>query len=130
MRRVRIQAEEEKWGKETNIKSKPRVGSTEEDFEVPELTKVGSEIGPAGLGGVDSLEEIFVVLVGGFSSQDILDVAGGLVNVALNIHGKTGSLWDSQTEVESDDSWNSTETDQETPHEIDGVEVCYVGVFE
>lgn len=129
MSRVRVQVEG-RGMKETNVKSKPRVGSTEKDFEILELTKVGPEIGPAGFGGLNALDKKIWVNIGRFVVQDILDVVGGLVDVAFNIHGETGGFRDSQTEVESDSSGNTTETDEETPHEVDAAEVCYVGFFE
>jgi len=91
---------------------------------------VGPEIGPAGLGGLDALDKKIVVSVALAAGQDILNVVGGLVNVAFDIHGETGGFWDSQAEVESDNSGNATETDEETPHEVDGTEVCYVSFFE
>jgi len=130
MSRVRVQVEGRGSVKETNVKSKPRVGSTEKDFEVLELTKVGREISPAGFGGLNALDKKIWVNVGRVVVQDILDVVGGLVDVAFNIHGETGGFWDSQTEVESDNSGDATETDEETPHEVDAVEVCYVSFFE
>ena len=125
MRCVRTQAEEERG---TNIKSKPRICGTEENFEVLSLTEVVIEIGPASFGGVDTLDEILVV--SGSANQDVVDVARGLVNVALNIHGKTGCLWDGQTEVKSNNPRNGPQTDEDAPHVIDGVEVCYVRLSE
>lgn len=115
---------------ETNVKSKPRVGGTENDFEVLELTEVGPEIGPAGFGGLDPLNKKISVNVGRALLQNILDVVGGHVDVAFNIHGETRGFWDSQTEVQSDNTGNATETDEETPHVIDRAEVCYVSFFE
>jgi len=53
---------------------------------------------------------------------------GGSVNVALDIHGEAGGLWDGETEVERHTSWDSAETDEETPHEVDSVQFSW-GVF-
>ena len=52
-------------------------------------------------------------------ANNILDIGGGLDNVALDIHSETGSLWDCKTEIKSDHARNTTETDENAPHEID-----------
>jgi len=46
-----------------------------------------------------------------------------LLDVAFDIHGESRSLGKSETEVEGDGTGNSSETDQETPGEIEVVSV-------
>ena len=53
--------------------------------------------------------------------EDILDILGSLGDIAFDIHGETGSLGDGETEVESNKAGNATQTDENTPHVIDGL---------
>lgn len=52
--------------------------------------------------------------------KNVIDILRGLCDVTLDVHRETGSLGDGETEVESDDTGNATETNEETPTEIDG----------
>ncbi len=89
------------------------------------MANIIPEVGPAGLGSVDALDVLicFNIRFGAF--QDSLDIVGSLIDVALDIHGKPRGFWDSETEIESDASGNAAETDEQTPHVIDGGEVGY-----
>jgi len=110
---------------QTYVESEPRVGSSKEDLEVLGLAEIVPEVGPAGLGSVDELDELvcFNVRFGVF--QDSLDIMGSPIDVALDIHGKPRGFWDCETEIESDASGHAAETDEQTPHVIDGGEAGY-----
>lgn len=103
----------------THIESEPGVGRADENLRVLPLAEVVPEVGPAGLGCADKLDSLIGVLVVGTSGQEVVDILGSLVNVALDIHGETGRLGDGETEVESDDGGDNAETDENTPHLVD-----------
>jgi len=63
------------------------------------------------------------------SGQDIRDIGSSLFDVALNIHRETWGLRDGQTEIECDNTWNTAEADEKSPHIVDVVEVGRI-VFE
>ena len=83
------------------------------------------EVGPAGLGCVDALDEGIVVFWGFPSGKDGLDVGGSLIEIALDVHGETGSLGHRKAEVESDNTGNSTETYEQAPHEINASQISH-----
>lgn len=41
------------------------------------------------------------------------------MDITLDIHGKARGLGDSETEVKSDDTRDTTKTDEQTPHGVD-----------
>ena len=106
---------------EGNVQSKPRVSSTEQDLEVLPLSKVSSEIGPGGFRKRSSLIVVNGVDDVGTGSEISVDILGCLFDVSLNIHGVSWSLGDSQSEVESDGSWDHSDTDDESPRLVDGL---------
>lgn len=105
----------------TDIERKPRVGCAKENLAVFPLGEVSDKVGTACARRLDALGNnriiILDVLAGG---ENILDVLCGLFNVALDIHRKTWSLGDGETEVQGNDTGNATETDEETPSVVDG----------
>ncbi len=110
----------------TDIKGKPRVGTSEEDLEVGPLAVVPAEIRPRSLGSIDLINLGISIDDIGTGLEDSIDVGGGLRNVPFDIHSETGSFRDCETEPESDDTGNTTETDKETPHEVDRVKLSGV----
>jgi hypothetical protein len=84
---------------------------------------VSSEIGPGSLGCLRTLDNSIRVDNESTGSQDVLNIFGGLLNIALNIHSETGCFWDSKTEVEGNAARNAAKTDKDTPQVIDVVEV-------
>jgi len=55
------------------------------------------------------------------------DIPDGLFHVTLDIEGETRGFWDSETEVEGDNTRDASETDEETPTVVDAVG-CIWGV--
>ena len=49
-----------------------------------------------------------------------VDIFDGLLHVTFDVESETGGLWDGETEVESDDTGDTSETDEETPTVVDG----------
>lgn len=84
---------------------------------------MGAEIGPGGSGCINADDGSIFVDDDVLAFDDVGNISGGLFEVALNIHGESRSLGDGQTEVEGDTSRDSTETDEETPHEVDAVQL-------
>lgn len=68
------------------------------------------------LGGVHTLYDSIIVNVEGASGEEVVDVIAGLLNVPLDIHSETRSLRDSQAVIESDNSREAAETDEDAPH--------------
>ena len=88
-------------------------------FEVLAFAEVSAEIFQAGFG------DLYVLYLGIFielillSSNDVLDISCGLIDVTLDIHCETRSLWNGETEVECNSRRYASETNQETPDSID-----------
>ena len=80
-----------------------------------------AEIGPAGFGNIDFGCDDTVIRSGLDTLPVTLDVPNGLLHVTLDIEGETGGFGDSETEVESDNTGNASETDKETPTEVNAV---------
>ena len=53
------------------------------------------------------------------SRQNVCDIARGLVDVALDIHGETWRLRDGQSEIQRNYTRDAAETDDEAPHVVD-----------
>lgn len=86
-----------------------------------------AEVSPTGLGGIDALDE--GVLVNGSlgSFNDVGDIVGCPVDVALNIHGETRGLGDGETEVKRNNTGNAAKTDEDTPHEVNTLKTLLAG---
>jgi hypothetical protein len=108
----------------THIESEPRVGGTEENLAVLQLGEVGPEVASSGLGSIDlkSNGGLGIVNVTA-SSEESFDIGGGLLDVALDVHGETRSLGERKTEVERDGSRDGTETNEQTPAEVKVVSI-------
>ena len=104
---------------EGDVEREPRVRGTNEELEVLPLREVRHEVATGRLGGLDTLNDRIGVNVVGAGSEEVLDVLGRLLDVALDIHGEARGLGDGETEVEGDRAGNAAETDEETPHEVD-----------
>lgn len=102
-----------------HIKGKPRVRGTDEDLEVLPLAKVGHEVAAGSLGRLDTLDGGIGVNVVGAAGQEVVNILGGLLDIALDIHGETRGLRNGETEVESDDTGHATKTDENAPHLVD-----------
>ena len=112
----------------SDIKEEPRTSSSEKDLSVLPLTVVSPEVGPrcfrdcelvggvANGSGVSDLVWVSTWLVGHVG----LDVRAGLDDIAGDIEGVTRSLGNGQTVVEGNAAWDSTETDDDTPHLVNG----------
>jgi hypothetical protein len=57
-----------------------------------------------------------------------LDIGAGLHDITRDIEGVARSLRDGQTVVEGDAAWNGTESDDHTPHLVDGAGADSVAV--
>lgn len=45
------------------------------------------------------------------------------MDVTFDIHSETRRLWDRKTEVKGNDTWDTAQSDEDTPHEIDTFKV-------
>lgn len=108
---------------ESNVKGEPGVGSTKENLAVLPLGEVADEVGPGGLGEFGALVVANGVNNVGTGGEVRVDVLRGLLDVALNVHSVTGSLGDSETEVEGNASGDTADTDKSTPALVNGLEV-------
>ena len=57
----------------------------------------------------------------GASGQKGVNVSGGLLHVAFDIHGESGGFGNRQSEVEGNGTRNATETNEPAPAGINGV---------
>jgi hypothetical protein len=88
------------------------------------LAVVAPEVGPAGLGRIQTLARVLedsstadlIRLALTFTRSVSLDVLDGLLGVTCNIEGVARSFRDGETEVESNAARHSTEADDDTPH--------------
>lgn len=108
---------------ESDVESEPRPSATEKDLSVLPLAEVTAEVLPTSLRSRYMLNS--GLRVGDVSSRrkESINIGGSLLDVAFDIHGETRSFGEGETEVESDGTRNSTETDEETPGEIEVVSV-------
>lgn len=111
-------------GEKTNIESEPRVCAADEDLEVCPFTVVIGKVLPRGLGGFDTLNLGVWVDVEGTGLEEVIDILGCLVDIALDIHSETRCFGDGETEVESDNTRDTSKTDEDTPHGVNRVELC------
>ena len=92
------------------------------------LGVVAAKVLPTGLGDLkptlgvldDGNTSDLVGMTLGFTLDVSLGVFTGLLNIASHIEGVPRRLGDGQTEVESNASRNSAETDDDTPHLVNG----------
>jgi len=108
---------------ETHIKSKPRVSSAENDFEILPLGEVLDKVSTTGLGSLYALDNGIGIDVGISLGKEVLDILTGLLYVTFDVHGEAWRLGDGQPEVEGNASRNSTQTDEEAPAEVNVNEV-------
>lgn len=113
---------------ESDIEEEPGASGTKENLAVLPLAVVTPEVGPRSLGnleltgggslsgGTSDLIGVTVVL----AVEVGLGVSVGLDNVTGNVEGVARSLGDGETVVESNASGNSTETNDDTPHLVNG----------
>ena len=73
-------------GEKTNIESEPRVCAADEDLEVCPFAIVIGKVLPRGLGGFDTLNLGVWVDVEGTGLEEVIDILGCLVDIALDIH--------------------------------------------
>jgi hypothetical protein len=107
----------------TNIKGEPGIRSANKDFEVLPLREVLPEVSPTGFRSLGSLDDSVGIHHELSSRQNVCNVVAGLMDVTLDIHGKTGCFGNSQAEVKSDAARNATDANKKTPHRIDCVEI-------
>ena len=81
---------------------------------------MSAEVGPARLGNIDFGGDNAVVWAGLDTLPVTFDVLDSLLHVTIDIEGETRGFGDSETEVESDDTGDASETDEETPAIVDG----------
>lgn len=113
---------------EGNIQEEPGTGRTEKNLAILPLGVVGEEVLPRGLGnlelgrlllhGLDTGNLIGNTLV--LASLVGLDVGTSLDNITSDIEGVAGSLRDGQTVVEGNAAGDGAETNDDTPHLVDG----------
>ena len=112
---------------ETHVDREPRVAHPDERHKVLPLAEEAHEVPPRSLGSAHAIDHRVRVDVIRARGEEVLDVLGRLLDVALDVHRETGRLGDGKTEVEGNAAGNAAETDEDTPHEVD---VCeYRGVI-
>ena len=112
----------------THIESEPTPRGTEEDLAVLPFGEVREEVATGSLGSNDTLHDGIGVNDESSGSEEIVDVGSCLLDIALDIHGETGSFGDRQTEVEGEAGRDTPKTDEETPHRVDMSEIRRGGV--
>ena len=80
-----------------------------------------AEIFPASLGNIDLVGDNTVIRSGLDTLPVALDIPDSLLHVSLDIEGETGGFRDSETEVKSDNTGDASETDEETPAEVNTI---------
>jgi len=110
----------------TYIQSKPRVGSAEKDLAIFPLTEVCDEVSPACLGHSYTLGNFVGVMAERTRRQDVLNIHGSLLHIAIDIHGETRGFWDGETEVESNATRYTAQSNQETPTKVDMVQTIEI----
>jgi hypothetical protein len=106
-------------GDAEKIEAYPRPCTTEENLAVLPLTEVAAEIFPGSLGSSNVLDRGLGIGDVSTGREEGVDVGSSLLDVAFDIHGESRSFGESETEVESDGTGDSTETDKETPSEVE-----------
>lgn len=109
---------------EGDIEEEPGAHCADENLAVLPLGVVSPEVGPAGLGGLETAAGVgddnsangLIRVSLGLSSKISLGVLISLDDVASNVESVTGSLGNRKTEVESNAAGDSTETNDDTPH--------------
>ena len=80
-----------------------------------------AEVGPASPGNVDLGGDDAVIGSGLDTLPVALNVLDGLPHVTLDIEGESRGFGDGETEVKSNDTRDTSETDEETPAEVNAV---------
>ena len=73
------------------------------------------EIAAARLGYQYTLDSCIRVNVKLASGNEVVDILGSLLYIALNIHGETRCFRDGETEVKSNNTRNTANTNENTP---------------
>jgi len=76
---------------------------------------VPAEVSPTGLGDIDLGGDNTVIGTGWDTLEGSLNILDSLLHVTLDIEGETRGLGDSETEIKSDDTRDTSETNEETP---------------
>lgn len=74
-------------------------------------------------GRLDTLDSCVGVYVKLASGHNVVDILGSLLNIALDIHGKTRCFRDGETEVKCNDTGDAAQADENTPTVIDVLKV-------
>ena len=104
---------------ERDVECEPRVRGTDEELEVLPLREVPDKVTAGSLGCLDALDDGVGVYVVATSGEEVFNVLGRLLDIALDVHGEPGGLGNGETEVESNRAWNAAETNEDTPHLVD-----------
>lgn len=108
----------------TNVEEEPRSSSTKENLSMLPLGIVSAEIRPT------SLRQARIILLrahhsvsrGGGSGEAAAalevgaDIRLSFDVVPCDVEGESRSLWDGETEIESEDSRNTTDSNDDSPH--------------
>jgi hypothetical protein len=81
-----------------------------------------------GLGSFRPLNNSIFIDFGISLDQDICDIHGGLLDIALDVHGETGRFGNSQPEIEGNTTWDAAQADEQAPTVVDMIQRC-VGVM-
>jgi hypothetical protein len=113
----------------TYVKDEPGHGSAKEDLAVPDLAVEAEEVLKRSLGDIElgaclltggNLRQLVGVSVTVLAGKVLLGVLIGLLNITGDVESVTGGFGDGEAEVQSDAGWHNTDTNQSTPHSVDG----------
>jgi hypothetical protein len=110
------------------VKSKPRVRSAQNDFEVLPLGEMGSEVPAGGPRSLHTLHDSIGVNVRVSFRKEVLNIVGGLLDVTFDIHSEARRLGNGQSEIQGDNAGDASQTDEEAPQVVDMIEIG-VGIF-
>lgn len=103
---------------ECHVQSEPWIRNSDEKFQILPLTEVAVEVREASGRRSDFLDN--GVRVGPVTSlHDVFDIVFRLFDIPFNVHCETGRLRYRKAEVKGKNCGDTTQSEQQTPHEID-----------
>jgi hypothetical protein len=112
--------------KRADIKSEPGIGTTEEQLAVLPFTEMRDEVTASGFGSFHALNNCIRVNVESAGGNDVLNVLGSLLDIALDIHGETRGFGNSKPEIQRNDTRNTAQANEYTPAIVNMLELVVV----
>lgn len=118
-----------------NVKHEPRASSSDKNLSVLPLGEMGPEVGQRGLGdlvllllgsgGSSRLTKSLNIIsrsVTNAASSELLSIGSTLFDITGDIKSVTGGFRNGKTEVKSADGGDTAETNQNSPHLVNGLD--------